>query len=104
MAIQTEKQLLQQAILARNLATNSVQAQKIFFSNELDQIEKALSEFTQKAIEFEDEVSKKVVTNELDQIEKALTELTQKASEFEGEVSKKVVQSIPIINKSDASP
>eukprot|EP00590_Aulacoseira_subarctica_P011961 CAMPEP_0172434226 /NCGR_PEP_ID=MMETSP1064-20121228/70519_1 /TAXON_ID=202472 /ORGANISM="Aulacoseira subarctica , Strain CCAP 1002/5" /LENGTH=440 /DNA_ID=CAMNT_0013182429 /DNA_START=166 /DNA_END=1488 /DNA_ORIENTATION=- len=102
-AIQTEKQLLQQAILARNLATNSVQAQKLFFSNELDQIEKALTEFTQKAIEFEDEVSKKVVSNELDQIEKALTEFTQKASEFEGEVSKKVVQSIPIINKSDAS-
>jgi len=54
-------------------------------------------------IEFEEEVSKKIVTSELDQIENALTELTQKASEFEIEVSKKVVQSIPLINKSDAS-
>ena len=65
--------------------------------NELDQIEKALTEFTQKVIEFEEEVSKKIVTSELDQIEHALTELTQKASEFEIEVSKKVVQSISLI-------
>jgi len=61
MAIQTEKQLLQQLTLARNLATNSVQAQKLFFANELDQAEKAVSELAQKAAELEEEVSKKVV-------------------------------------------
>ncbi len=61
MAIQTEKQLLQQLTLARNLATNSVQAQKLFFANELDQAEKAVTELTQKAAELEEEVSKKVV-------------------------------------------
>jgi violaxanthin de-epoxidase len=61
MAIQTEKQLLQQLTLARNLATNSVQAQKLFFANELDQAEKAVAELAQKAAELEDEVSKKVV-------------------------------------------
>jgi len=79
MAIQTEKQLQQQAVLARNLAVNGVKAQKLFFANELDQAEAAIVELTKKVSEFEDEATKgavsieKKVAEEVQTLEKGIT-------------------------------
>ena len=56
-ALQTEKQLQAQAVLVRRNAANSVQAQKLYISEELDQAEKAFSELGKNAVDFEKEVS-----------------------------------------------
>ena len=43
-AIQTEKQIQQQAVIARGNSVNAMKAQKLFFSKEFDQAEKAFKE------------------------------------------------------------
>merc|ERR1719253_83739 len=59
-AIQTEKQIQQQAVIARGNSVNAVKAQKLFFSKELDQAEKAFEELKAGVDEFEDEIGKDV--------------------------------------------
>jgi len=60
-AIQTEQQLQQQAVLVRGNSVNAVKAQKLFVENELTQVEKAFEELKNKAEEFEKELEKDIV-------------------------------------------
>merc|ERR1712176_1163964 len=54
LAIQTEKQIQQQAVLARTAATNSI-------SEEVGQAEKALEKIERKALQFENELVKDIL-------------------------------------------
>jgi violaxanthin de-epoxidase len=87
-AIQTEQQLLQQAVMARNLATKSI-------SNEVNQVSKVVTEFEKSAAKFEDEVLKKAVAIE-GNVVKNVVETEKKVVgnvvKFEGVVVKKVVE------------
>lgn len=59
-AIQTEKQLQQQAVIVRGNSVNAVKAQKLFFDNEIGQVEKAFDVLKNKAEEFEKDIVKNV--------------------------------------------
>lgn len=56
--LQTEEQLQAQATRVRGNALNSVKAQKLFFENELPDIERAFKSIEEKTKEFEDEAIK----------------------------------------------
>jgi len=79
-AIQTETQLQQQAVIARGNAVNSAKAQKLFVNDELDQVVKAYSDLREKAEDFEKEVLKdveiieKVVVDDVKSIEKVVVD------------------------------
>eukprot|EP00978_Attheya_sp_CCMP212_P047563 scaffold422034_cov90-Attheya_sp.AAC.1 len=60
MAIQTEQQLLQQAVRVRGNAGNSVKAQQLFIYDELAQASNAFDELSAKTREFESEIVKDV--------------------------------------------
>ena len=77
MAIQTEKQLQQQAVMARTAASNAV-------GTEVKVAEKAIQKLEDKALEFEKEIAKDVIN-----IEK---EVVKDVVGLEKEVVKDVVQ------------
>jgi len=64
MALQTEKQLQQQAVRVRGNAVNNVKAQQLFFSSEANQAVKAFEGLEKKTAEFEKSLEKEVVSLE----------------------------------------
>lgn len=82
MAIQTEQQLLQQAVRVRGNAGNSVKAQQLFISDELSQATNAFEELSAKTREFESEIVKDVTKLE--------NEVVKDVSRLENEVVKDV--------------
>ena len=89
MAIQTEKQLQQQAVMARTAATNSVQAQKIFVENEVEAAEKAFKTIEDKALQFEQELAKDFVN-----VEKEIVKDIEKVEEVIEREEKEIVDDI----------
>eukprot|EP00970_Alexandrium_tamarense_P000931 scaffold106_cov209-Alexandrium_tamarense.AAC.12 len=77
MAIQTEKQLQQQAVLARTAASNTVKG-------EVTAVEKSLQKIEEKALAFEKELMKDVVSvekeivKEVEEVEKEIVQEEQK--------------------------
>jgi violaxanthin de-epoxidase len=82
-ALQTEKQLQQASVMARNNAVNNVKAQALFVNDELTQVEKAVATLEKKALEFEKEVAKDIVAVE--------NEIVKDVVEVEKEIVKDVV-------------
>lgn len=84
-AIQTERQLLQQSVLARNAATNNKKAQQLFFSNEAGQVEQASKSLEQTSSDFD---------SDLEKVEKELSEVEEKVVEGIKELGKDVIEAI----------
>jgi len=59
--LQTEEQLAAASVRARSNAANSVQAQQIFFQNEVKEAENAFTYLEDKTVQFEKEIVKDVV-------------------------------------------
>jgi violaxanthin de-epoxidase len=93
MAIQTEQQLLQQAVRVRGNAGNSVKAQQLFISDELSQATKAFEELSAKTREFESEIAKDVTKLEnevVKDVTKLENEVVKDVTKLENEVVKDV--------------
>lgn len=86
-AIQTEKQLQQQAVLVRGNSVNAAKAQKLFFDQELDQVEKAFKKLENSAEEFEKEIEK-----DINSLEKEIVKDVQV-------IEKDVVNEIQVLEK-----
>jgi len=86
-AIQTEKQLQQQAVIARGNSVNAAKAQKLFFEQELDQVENAFKKLENSAEDFEKEIERDIVS-----IEKEVVKDVQV-------IEKDVVKEIGVIEK-----
>jgi len=75
-ALQTEKQLAQQAVRARQNAVNGAKAQAIMVNGELTQVENAFENIGKATVDFEKEIEKdivgieKVIENDIVGIEK----------------------------------
>jgi len=94
MALQTEKQIQAQAVIAQRNAANGVQAQKLFFDQEVDQVEKAFVELEKKSVEFEKEIIKDVVDVEKEIVKDVVNvekEIVKDVVNVEKEIVKDVV-------------
>jgi len=94
MAIQTEKQLQQQAAIASRNAANSIKAKEIYLNDELTQAEKAVQILEKKALEFENEFVKDVVKVENEIVKdviKVENEIVKDVVSVENEIVKDVV-------------
>eukprot|EP00804_Cyclotella_cryptica_P020959 CCRYP_009294-RA/>CCRYP_009294-RA protein AED:0.31 eAED:0.31 QI:0/-1/0/1/-1/1/1/0/461 len=84
MAIQTEQQIQQQAVLARTAATNSIQAEERVVENALKKIE-------EKAVQFENELVKDVVNVEKEIVKDVVNiekEIVKDVEKVEAEIVK----------------
>ena len=101
-AIQTEKQLQQQAVIARGNSVNAAKAQKLYISNELNQVEKAFEELKDKAEEFEEEIVKDVQVIEkeiVDEVKILEKDVVDEVKLFE----KGIVDEVKILEKRGVS-
>lgn len=91
MAIQTEEQLQQQAVLARKNAVNAVKAQELFLEDEVTQVEKAFVTLEKKAVEFEKEI--------VNEVEKDIVKIEKEVEKDILTIEKDVVDEVETIEK-----
>lgn len=91
MAIQTEEQLQQQAVLARKNAVNAVKAQELFLEDEVTQVEKAFITLEKKAVEFEKEI--------VNEVEKDIVKIEKEVEKDILTIEKDVVDEVETIEK-----
>lgn len=97
-ALQTEKQVAQQAVMLRSNAANNVKAQRIFVEDEITQVGKAVTELSKLSAEFEKEIEKDITKVEKE-IVKDITKVEKEIVKDITNVEKEIVKDITNVEK-----